>query len=139
MKYYSTNNKNLQVSLKEAVLTGMPKDNGLFMPMKIKKFDDNFFDLVFTSGVLIHISPNDINIVLDEIYRCSRKYILGFETYSPEGHPMINYRGDNDLLWRTNFSKLFLESFPDLILVREKTFDYKPTGELDVIYLLAKK
>ncbi len=42
MKYYSTNNKNLTVSLKEAVLTGMPKDKGLFMPMELKKLDEDF-------------------------------------------------------------------------------------------------
>ena len=43
MKYYSTNNKNLTVNLKEAVLTGMPGDNGLFMPAELKKPGDNFF------------------------------------------------------------------------------------------------
>ena len=43
MKYYSTKNKNFKVSLKKAVLTGMPKDKGLFMPGEIKKLGDNFF------------------------------------------------------------------------------------------------
>ena len=43
MKFYSTNNKDFQVSLREAVLTGMPKDKGLFMPMELKKFDAEFF------------------------------------------------------------------------------------------------
>jgi len=42
-------------------------------------FKDGYFDMVFTSGVLIHISPGNINRVLDEIYRCSREYIWGFE------------------------------------------------------------
>ena len=32
MKFYSTNNKNLRVSFKEALMVGMPLDNGLFMP-----------------------------------------------------------------------------------------------------------
>ncbi len=35
MKFYSTNNKDLRVSLKEAVLTGMPADKGLYMPVTI--------------------------------------------------------------------------------------------------------
>jgi len=43
MKFYSTNNKNNKVSLREAILTGMPKDKGLFMPEKINKLDDKFF------------------------------------------------------------------------------------------------
>ncbi|MEK7508305.1 MAG: threonine synthase [Patescibacteria group bacterium] len=35
MKFYSTNNKNLRVSLREAVLTGLAPDNGLFMPVSV--------------------------------------------------------------------------------------------------------
>jgi len=38
-------------------------------------YKDAFFDLVFTSGVLIHIPPDHINKVLDEIYRCTNRYI----------------------------------------------------------------
>ena len=34
-------------------------------------FKGGYFDLVFTSGVLIHIAPSDIGSVLEEIYRCS--------------------------------------------------------------------
>ena len=32
LKFYSTNNKNSRVSFKEALMIGMPLDNGLFMP-----------------------------------------------------------------------------------------------------------
>jgi threonine synthase len=35
MKYYSTNNRNLKKTLKEAVIQGLAEDNGLFMPEKI--------------------------------------------------------------------------------------------------------
>lgn len=35
MKFYSTNNKALRVSLKEAVLSGMPSDKGLYMPVTV--------------------------------------------------------------------------------------------------------
>ena len=44
-------------------------------------FKDEYFDMVFTSGVLIHINPNDINKAMDEIYRCSKSYIWGFEYF----------------------------------------------------------
>lgn len=44
MKYYSTNNKNLKISFKEAVLKGLSEDNGLFMPEKIEKLDRKFFE-----------------------------------------------------------------------------------------------
>jgi len=35
MHYYSTNNRDLKVSLKDAVLKGLPEDNGLFMPSTV--------------------------------------------------------------------------------------------------------
>ncbi len=44
MKLYSTKNKNNFVSLQEAVLKGLPDDNGLFMPEQIKKLPKAFFD-----------------------------------------------------------------------------------------------
>ena len=102
-------------------------------------FKDNYFDMVYTSGVLEHIAPEDLPKAMDEIYRCSKKYILGFETYSEEGIPMIDYRGNKDLLWRADYSKLFMERFPDLVLIKQDIYPYKPTNELDVAYLLEKK
>lgn len=44
MKLYSTNNKNAFVSLKTAVMKGLPDDNGLFMPEKIEKLPASFFE-----------------------------------------------------------------------------------------------
>lgn len=44
MKYYSTKNRNSHlVSLKEAVLKGLPDDNGLYMPTQIKELSDDFY------------------------------------------------------------------------------------------------
>jgi threonine synthase len=42
MRYYSTKNKNRYYSLKEAVLMGLPEDNGLFMPEYIPQLDASF-------------------------------------------------------------------------------------------------
>ena len=100
-------------------------------------FKDGFFDLVFTSGVLIHISPEDITTVLDEIYRCTKQYIWCFEYYSDE-YTQINYRGHADLLWKTNFSKLFLKRFKNLILVKEELFKYLTNDNIDAMFLLQK-
>jgi threonine synthase len=44
MKYYSTNDINHTVSLKEAVLSGLAPDNGLYMPERIPIFPPAFFD-----------------------------------------------------------------------------------------------
>lgn len=42
MKYYSTNNRRHLVSLKEAVIQGMPSDHGLYMPENIPDVDKHF-------------------------------------------------------------------------------------------------
>jgi threonine synthase len=44
MIYYSTKNKNHQVSLREAVLRGLPPDNGLYMPLNIPRMPRFFLD-----------------------------------------------------------------------------------------------
>ena len=101
-------------------------------------FKNGFFDLVFTSGVLIHISPDDIDKALDEIYRCTNKYIWGFEYYNSDEYQTINYRGKDNLLWKTDFSKLFSNRFQDLKLVNKKIIKYMNNDNLDAMYLLEK-
>jgi len=100
-------------------------------------FKDRYFDLVFTSGVLIHISPDDINRALDEIYRVSRKYIWGFEYYADE-YEAVSYRGNEGLLWKTDFAGLYLKRFPGLKLVKQKKYPYKTNDNVDVMFLLER-
>jgi len=101
-------------------------------------FKDGFFDLVFTAGLLIHISPEDITAVLDEIYRCSKRHIWGFEYYA-DAYTEIPYRGHTDLLWKTNFAKLWLERFKTLRLVKEERFKYTNSDNIDAMFLLQKQ
>ena len=44
MQLYSTNNKNLSVSFKEAVFNSMPPDKGLYMPTEIPCLPQDFID-----------------------------------------------------------------------------------------------
>lgn len=44
MKLYSTNHLSPQVTFREAVIQGMPRDNGLYIPVAIPKVDDDFLD-----------------------------------------------------------------------------------------------
>lgn len=101
-------------------------------------FKDNYFDIVFTSGVLIHISPKDIHKAIDEMYRTSKRYIWGFEYYA-EGYQEVQYRGNEDKLWKTNFMQLFLERYPDLHVVKEKKYKYVQNENVDQMYLLEKR
>lgn len=101
-------------------------------------FKDNYFDLVFTSGVLIHISPRNIKKALKEIHRCSRKYIWGYEYYS-EKYKEVLYRGQKNLLWKANFARLYLDQFRDLKLVKEEFIKYSDNDNIDVMFLFRKK
>ncbi|TAH18859.1 MAG: threonine synthase [Cytophagales bacterium] len=46
MKYYSTKRQTSPVNLKEAVLKGLPADNGLFMPEHIPSLPNSFFEKI---------------------------------------------------------------------------------------------
>ena len=100
-------------------------------------FKDKYFDLVYTSGVLIHINPRHIKKALQEIYRCSNAYIWGFEYYA-EKYEEISYRGYSKLLWKTNFPRLFTSMFPDLKVQKIKLLKYSENDNVDVMYLLRK-
>lgn len=100
-------------------------------------FKDNYFDLVFTSGVLIHISPKDLEQAMKEAYRVSKKYIWGFE-YHNSTPVMISYRGHKDRLWKCDFTKLYRELFPNLRLVKEKKYKHLDNNAIDSMFLLKK-
>jgi threonine synthase len=44
MIFYSTNNKDLQLDIKDAVIKGLASDNGLFMPEYIPQLEKSFID-----------------------------------------------------------------------------------------------
>jgi pseudaminic acid biosynthesis-associated methylase len=101
-------------------------------------YADRFFDLVFTSGVLIHIAPDDLPAALAEIHRCSRQWIWGFEYFAPE-ITEVNYRGHKSLLWKTDYARIYMQQFDDLELVREDRFRYLENDNVDTAFLLRRE
>lgn len=103
-------------------------------------FEDGQFDLVYTSGVLIHIHPDDLATVQREMARCSSRWIWGFEYYAPDGCIEIPYRGESNLLWKTDFAQRFIENVPGLHVVQESRHTYldEPGHLQDKMYLLEK-
>lgn len=77
MQLYSTKNKQLRVSLEEAIFKGLPSDNGLYLPLSIPKLDPSFFEKIHTlslaeiaftvSKALIgdEISNSDLKMIVD--------------------------------------------------------------------------
>lgn len=100
-------------------------------------FKDNYFDLVMTNGVLIHIAPNDHYKIMSEITRCSKQYILGFE-YFNETTEEITYRGNNNKLWKADFANIYQQHF-DLTLINQIKYPYISNPKsIDALFLLEK-
>jgi len=79
-------------------------------------FPDGVADLAFTSGVLIHIHPDNLGASLKEIHRSSKRWIACVEYFSDKPE-MIPYRGFDDRLFKRDFGGLWLDSFSDLRVV----------------------
>jgi len=74
------------------------------------------FDIVFTSGVLIHQNPKYLKKIYSKIYNYSKQYIYISEYFSPEPI-MINYRNNKDKLFKRDFAKEIWKMYPKLKLL----------------------
>jgi len=90
---------------------------------------DEAVELVFTSGVLIHIPPDELDAALDEIYRVSSRYIACIEYFAAEPE-MKKYRGRDNLLFKRDFGGYWMDRYPDLKVVNHG-FAWKRVTGLD--------
>lgn len=95
-------------------------------------------DMVFSAGVLIHVHPDDLGAVADEMHRVSNRWILVAEYFStkPESIP---YRGRNDLLFKRDFGGFFLDRFDDIEIAADGFQWRRSTGLDDVTWVLFRK
>jgi pseudaminic acid biosynthesis-associated methylase len=104
-------------------------------------FEDNYFDVVMTNTVLIHIHPTDLSKALSEIHRVCRRFIH-FHEYYADVLTEVNYHGYKNLLWKTNFMQRYLDLFPDLACVEVRYLHYQdPVNKkplIDQVGLLVK-
>lgn len=101
-------------------------------------FDARSIDLVFTSGVLIHIAPENLLAACTEINRVSGSYIACAEYFNPT--PVeLNYRGHEGVLFKRDFGAFWLDNFPGLELVGYGFFWKRATGLDDLTWWLFRK
>ncbi|MCD4754759.1 MAG: methyltransferase domain-containing protein [Deltaproteobacteria bacterium] len=86
--------------------------NGFQLPLS-----DSSIDLVFTAGVLIHVAPDDLGRITDEIVRVARKYVLCREYFS-HAPVEIPYYGQTGMLFKRDFGAFYLDRFPSLKCIR---------------------
>lgn len=82
------------------------------------------YDLTFTKGVLIHINPEMLDSVYDNLYNLTNKYILICEYYNPTP-TVVRYRDNDDRLFKRDFAGDSIRKF-NLRLI-----DYGFTYHLD--------
>jgi len=74
------------------------------------------YDFSFIKGVLIHIDPEKLKVVYENLYNSSNRYIAIVEYYNPT--PVeVQYRGHNDRLFKRDFAGDMMEMYPDLKLI----------------------
>lgn len=66
------------------------------------------YDLVFTAGMLIHVSPDDLETTMQSIIDTSRKYVLAIE-YESADEEEVTYRGERGRLWKRPYGRMYEE------------------------------
>lgn len=69
-----------------------------------------YFELVYTIGVLIHINPEQLIEHMCKMYDFSSKYILMGEYFNRTPVSLV-YQGEKERLFKRDFGKLFIENF----------------------------
>lgn len=115
----------------------LPGVNAMWTPARELPFRDRWFDLVFTIGVLIHQPESTLPLVMAEIYRCARRYILCGEYFAAQTTE-VPYRGQAGALFKRDYGRLYQELFPELKL-RKQGFLSRAEGWDDVTYWLFEK
>lgn len=68
------------------------------------------YDVTFTKGVLIHINPNSLSTVYENLYNLSNRYIVVCEYYNPT--PVtVKYRGNEDKLFKRDFAGELIKKY----------------------------
>ena len=75
--------------------------SGLDLP-----FRDEYFDLVFTAGVLIHQSPDTWDTMMQEIIRVSNNYVVAIE-YEADVFTEVPYRGHEGALFKGPWGDIY--------------------------------
>ena len=109
-----------------------PDLNALWTPARELPFRDHWFDMVFSMGVLIHQPESTLPLVMSEIVRCSKRYVLCVEYHSEETVE-LPYRGQSGALFKRNYLQIYQELFPELEL-RKQGFLSRDDGWDDVTY-----
>ena len=90
--------------------------NEVFQDSIIEFQTKKTWDMVLVSGILIHINPDWLPKVYDLLAQTSDRYIVMAEYYNPT--PVtINYRGNEDHLFKRDFAGEMMDLHPEFSLL----------------------
>lgn len=92
-------------------------------------YNDGAADMVFTSGVLVHVPPDELINSMKELLRVSKRWILSIEYFNPTPQE-VRYRGNDGMLWRRDFGSTWMDLAPELKHIGNG-FMWRPTTGLD--------
>lgn len=106
-------------------------------------FENEAFDIVMTSGFLIHVNPIRLAQVIDMMADMTRRWIWGFEyTCEVWSDPVRDrpYRGRKGLMWAGDYCEAIMHRRPEFRLVRRRYYkSLGPGGKWVQMYLLEKE
>lgn len=91
-----------QSAVEAAIGRGLAVQHGDLLRMQAVPM----WDLTFTCGVLIHMSPEQVDDAMEQVAAMSKRYVMAVE-YEAEQEEMVTYRGSEDLLWRRPYGEMY--------------------------------
>lgn len=76
----------------------------------LDKIEEPTVDLTFTAGVLIHINPEYLQSVYENLVNGSNRYVMVAEYYNP-APTSITYRGHTERLFKRDFAGDLIDRF----------------------------
>ncbi len=76
----------------------------------LEEIKEDKVDLVFTSGVLIHINPESLPAVYENLVNGSNRYVLVAEYYNSTPATVV-YRGHSEKLFKRDFAGDLIENY----------------------------
>ncbi|NBW59662.1 MAG: pseudaminic acid biosynthesis-associated methylase [Crocinitomicaceae bacterium] len=98
------------------------------------------FDLTFTKGVLIHINPDMLPAVYQNLYDLSTRYIMVCEYYNPS--PVsVEYRGNKERLFKRDFAGELMQKYRLKLINYGFNYQHDPylTNDDSTWFLLKKE
>jgi pseudaminic acid biosynthesis-associated methylase len=128
----------IEINQKAAAIAQQYLPTARIFNQSIEEFNEKSnYDLVYTATMLIHVNPLAIEEIILKMDNLSKKYIFGLEYFS-EKLEKVEYRNQEDALWKQNFPEIFKKINSNWDIEKKRIIQYKDEKKKDIIYLLRK-